>query len=292
MIEIANILCPVDRSDIARRAVEYAVALAGAHDAHLHVVEIVESGLPPMPQGPALFELTEELRSSLEEDLNWFVAPLLDEAVPTTVHVREGAVVAEILREAEAMTDALIVIGTHGRGGFERLVMGSVAAKVIRTAACPVLVVPPGPSGPAHVAFRRILCATDFSKASARALACAQVLAEPTSAEVSLVHVLEWPFGETTGPDAVTTLRQNLEAEAKAQLAALVTAADARVLETVVLRGKPSREIVTLASARAIDLIVMGASGRGALDMAVLGSTTHQVLHHPPCPVLTVPAGE
>ena len=291
MIVVANILCPVDRSDIARRALEYAVALGVAHGAKLRVLEVVDSGLPPMGDGPAHVELPEDTRSSLEESLNWFVAPLLNVAVPTEIHLRQGKVVTEILREAGSMTASLIVIGTHGRGGFEQLVLGSVAEKVLRKARCPVLAVPPDAGGSAQVAFRRILCATDFSEPSSHALAYAQTLAAPTAANLSLVHVLEWPFGDTVGPDAVTTLRQSLEAEAKDNLAALAAGAGARVAESVVLRGKPSREILAFARARSVDLIVMGVSGRGALDMAILGSTTHQVLHGAPCPVLTVPLG-
>jgi nucleotide-binding universal stress UspA family protein len=287
MTTIANVLCPVDLSEVSRLALRYAVAIARAHDARLRVLQVVDSGLPPMANGPALFELSAEARASLDEELNWFVAPVLHTDVPTEVHLREGKVVATILDEAATLTAPLIVIGTHGRGGFERFALGSVAEKVLRKASCPVLAVPPHIS-PAENGFRRVLVATDFSEPSERALSYAELVAVPSSANVFLVHVLEWPFGDTSGPDPVTALRQSLEAEANDRLTALAAACRARLAERVVLRGKPSREIVEFARARQVDLIVLGVSGRGALDLALLGSTARQVLHDAPCPVLTV----
>lgn len=286
MTTIANVLCPIDLSEVSRLALRYAVAVARAHDARLRVLQVVESGLPPMANGPALFELSADARASLDEELNWFVAPVLHADVPTEVHLREGKVVATILDEAATLTAPLIVIGTHGRGGFERFALGSVAEKVLRKASCPVLAVPPHAT-PAD-GFRRVLVATDFSAPSERALSFAELVAVPSSANLFLVHVLEWPFGDTSGPDPVTALRQSLEAEAADRLTALAAACRARLAERVVLRGKPSREIVEFARARQIDLIVLGVSGRGAVNLALLGSTARQVLHDAPCPVLTV----
>lgn len=87
--------------------------------------------------------------------------------------VREGAAAAEIAQEATRINADLLVIGTHGRSGFERLLLGSVAEKVLRKATCPVMTVPgrlpdAGPADP--VLFKRILCPVDFSQSSLHAL--------------------------------------------------------------------------------------------------------------------------
>lgn len=288
MATIANIVCPVDLSDVSKRALQYAVALGEAHGAHLHVLSVFDVGLPPATNGPALFELGDDARKGLEEDLNWFVAPMLRESVPTQVHLREGRVVSEVLRAAESLTSPLIVMGTHGRSGFERLALGSVAEKVLRKASCSVLAVPPVAGG-RGIVFRRIVCATDFSDTAERALEYAEDLAEPSSANLLLLHVVEWLFGQTTGPDAVTSLRQSLEAEAADQMTALASRARGRVAERAVVTGKPASEILAFAQRRDADLIVMGVSGRGAIDLAIMGSTTHRVLRDAPCPVLTIP---
>lgn len=289
MTAIANVLCPIDRSDVSRRAIRVAVGLAASHGARLRVIEVIESGRPIMTDGTPLFELQEPSRAALEEELNWFVAPLVSADVPTDIQLRQGSIVTEILREAEALTAPVIVMGTHGRGGFERFVLGSVTEKVLRKAPCPVLAVPAPEVTPEPSAdFRRIVCALDFSDASSSALAYSTLLATPTAANVSLLHVLEWPFGEPSGPGPIATLRENLEAEARDQLAALATDVDARVAERVVRGGKPSREIVAFARERDASLIVLGRSGRGAVNQAILGATAHHVVREAPCAVMVV----
>jgi nucleotide-binding universal stress UspA family protein len=183
-------------------------------------------------------------------------------------------------------------MGTHGRSGVPRLVLGSVAEKVVRQAACPVLTVPAGdahtPSATAP--FRMILCPTDFSDVSAAALAVAGGLAAEAHATLLLLHVVEWPFGHTVGPDPVTALRQSLVAQAERDLAPLVPPRRPGVppAQALVVIGHPGRQVVAAAGDRSADLIVMGVSGRGAVDLAVLGSTTHRVLREARCPVLTV----
>lgn len=288
MPELRSVLCPVDRSDVSRQALRAAVSLASAHHAPLHVVEVVDSAFPPLADPTAVLQVQDVARQTLEEDVNWFVAPLLTANVTTSVHVREGRVVTEILRMAADLESPLIVMGTHGRGGFERFVLGSVTEKIVRKASCPVLAVPPS-EGDSGLALKRIVCAVDFSPASAAAFAFAQLLAMPASANVALLHVLEWPFGDTDAPAPVLALRHNLEAEAQEHLLRLETRPGARIAERVVRVGKPARDIQAFARDRAADLIVLGSSGRGAVNQAVLGSTAHAVLRDAPCAVLTVP---
>jgi nucleotide-binding universal stress UspA family protein len=284
---ITRILCPVDLSDISARALSYAVTLAAQHQARVYVLEVVQTMLPPAAGGPQLFAMPAHLERVERHDLAAFVQPAAAVGVLADVRLREGDTVRQILHEAESIDADLIVLGTHGRSGFERLTLGSVAEKVLRRAARPVLAVPPGDRHPPDRPFRLIVCPTDFSEASTTAAGYARFIASGSTAELLFMTAVEWPFGDTRGTDAVSELRRSLEAEARDQLAAL--AGGAPRTRTVVTTGKPSREIVELASRQAADLIVMGVTGRGAVDLAVLGSTTQQVLRTAPCPVLTVP---
>jgi nucleotide-binding universal stress UspA family protein len=291
MPQISHILCPVDLSEISGRALDYAVALARQHRARVHVLEVLPAqSAPKVTEWPAIFEDPAGLAGVDRQDLERFVAPAAEAGVLARVHLRDGEVVPRILELAAEIDADLVVLGTHGRGGFERFTLGSVAEKVLRRAGRPVLAVPPGDRHPADAPLRTILCPTDFSDPSRTAAEYAAFLAGTSVAELVLTTVFEWPFGDTHGPDALGELRRSLEAEARDQLGAvaagLKTAAPPR---TIVACGKPSREIVTIASHQAADLIVMGLSGRGAVDLALLGSTTHQVLRQAPCPVLTVP---
>ena len=85
------------------------------------------------------------------------------------------------------------MIGTHGAGGFEHLVLGSAAEKVLRKATCPVLTVPPHARATSKLPFKRILCPVDFSDSSRAALDFAFSLAQEGDAELTILHVFEWP---------------------------------------------------------------------------------------------------
>ncbi len=184
------------------------------------------------------------------------------------------------------------VIGSHGRGGVQRLVLGSVAEKVLRLATCPVLTVRSGVSVArrSRPLFGTILCATDFSAAANRGVAYAKRLAKEANAKLVVMHALEWPFEDAVTAGAVAELRQSIEASARDKLAHLLprSASDGPGAQAVVTVGKPSAAIVKLGRARSVDLIVMGASGRDATDVALLGSTTRQVIREGTRPVLTV----
>ena len=106
----------------------------------------------------------------------------------------EGNVAPEIVRLARELPADLIVMGTHGRTGFDRLMLGSVTERILRKAPCPVLTVPRRapdavPVGP--VLFKRILCAIDYSPSAMKALTYATSLAEQAGAHLTAVHVLE-----------------------------------------------------------------------------------------------------
>jgi nucleotide-binding universal stress UspA family protein len=286
-----TVLCPVDRSELSRRAFEYAIAFARWQRASLQVFEAVDAGLPPVGGGmQRVYEIPAEVLADVRTQLAEFAAPAIAAGVATDVAVEAGNTVQQILLRAKAGSADLIVLGTHGRSGVERLALGSVAEKILRKAACPVLTVPPAaPPPPTRSAapFTRVLCATDFSDPSLDAVRYATCLAQEAGAALVLAHVVEWPFGHTTGPDSVTDLRNSIVAELRDRLTRLLPAGAAPD-DAVVIVGRPKRDLLELARARGADLIVMGVAGRGALDLALLGSTTHYVIREAKCPVLTV----
>jgi len=290
-----NILCPVDRSAISRRALDYAVVIGRTSGARVRVLEVIEIAQPPLPARQwAAFHLTDEWRAACLKELDRFVNPAGPNPVVSDLLLAEGQVAAEVLAEAAVRQPDLIVMGTHGRGGFERFVLGSVTEKVLRKAACPVLVVPPGDTEvPAREPFGTVVCGVDFSTSSPKAYEQALHLTR-SGGRLLLVHVVDWPFGDSdTGlmPPAIDDLRRSLESSGKELLHALA-ASDSRELglqvDEIVTCGKPSRDILQCARANSADLIVMGAHGRDAIGLGWLGSTTHRVIHGAACPVLTV----
>jgi nucleotide-binding universal stress UspA family protein len=300
MIDMQRILCPIDFSDFSRRALDHAVAMARWYKASITAVHVDPSieivGFPaPMVGVPATWKFSD--RAELLATLQRFVEPESAPGVSIETVVREGPPVAEILAQAELTGADLIVMGTHGASGFERLLLGSVTEKVLRKARCPVLTVPRAlpdavPAGP--VAFKQIVCAVDFSDCSLAALEYALSLAQEADGQLTVVHVLT----SQLVPDAVLAdqhlsvlaYERQREDEARCRLDEAVpsTASSYCRVESTIVRGTPWCEIVGIATAKQSDLIVLGVHGRSAVDLMFFGSTAHQVVRHASCPVLTL----
>ena len=230
--------------------------------------------------------------------LDAFVALCRAENVRTRFDIEEGTPASAILEAAEQHDADLICLGTHGREGFERLVLGSIAEKVMRKASCPVLTVSePGQEDAIESAlFKNILCAVDFAPQSLNAVSWALSLAQEAQGRLILVNALEY-FALDAAMDGDATLaeyRDRMEESVYERLEALVPE-DARAWcepEYVVRTGKPYRIALELAEERDVDLVVMGVRGRNPLDRALFGSNTEHVVRRAPCPVLTVRGGE
>jgi nucleotide-binding universal stress UspA family protein len=290
---IKNILCPLDRSPSSLQAFSYAIALARWQGAQLHLLEVIEAVVPTGRRRAAENEsVLNDTRAALERDLRQVLIARRATDLKVTIHMRRGNVVQGILAQARASRSDLVVIGSHGQGGVQRLVLGSVAEKVLRLATCPVLTVRSGVkvARRGRPLFGTILCATDFSATGNKGVAYAKRLAKEANASLVLMHAIEWPFGSAATAGAVDELRKSIETRARADLIRLLprSSADEPGAQAVVTLGKPSAAILKLARARSADLIVMGVSGRGAIDVAILGSTTHHVVREGTSPVLTV----
>ena len=298
-----SILCPVDFSEFSRRALDHALAVArcyGATVTALHVATPLPTGVNvPAYLGaevavPMALPATD--RAVLREQVQRLADAERAPGVPVNVAVEEAPDVhREILVQAERLGSDLIVLGTHGRSGFERLFLGSTAERVLRKARCPVMTVPPlmpdaVPRGP--VPFTRIVCAVDFSPSSTRALEYALSLTRHGGGALTLIHVVEViPLYYDYSPPAVVDVAAWAR-DAQRRLRALVpdaVRADCHVDE-IAAAGKPYREIVSLAGALGNDLIVMGVRGRSTADLAFFGSTANHVIRDARCAVLTLRA--
>jgi nucleotide-binding universal stress UspA family protein len=300
MIAINQILCPVDFSDASRHALHHAVALAKWYRARLTLLHV--HPLAAVPAGPPevmpVMVMTRVDREQLLASLRQLVATDVGESVLTHLDLAEGAAAREIVARANDGPADLIVMGTHGASGFERLVLGSVAEKVLRQSRCPVLTVPPrAPDwAPLPPFFKRILCGVDFSDCSMRALKYATSLAEEADSVLDVVHVFElegaFPadWRETLTPQSMKNELTALERERREKLAYAVPES-ARTfcrVQTTMASGTPYREILRLAAEKQSELIVLGIHGRNAADLLFLGSTANHVVRRATCPVLTI----
>jgi len=296
MISISHILCPIDYSEISHHALAQAAAIARWYEARLTVLYV----FPNLPTMDAPLLLNEGDRERLMSQMREFAS-----GVPSTVALdfrlqEAGFVHEEIVKQIEATQADVLVLGTHGRSGFQRLFLGSVSEKVIRKVTCPTVIVPPrAPDAAvgAPVQFHRILCPVDFSESSLDALTYAINFAEEADARLTLLHVIELPQALSEEPTAIDVdmprIREEAVARARQRLNGLIPeqASTYCTPEVTVVEGRAYREILRQAMEGRSDLIVMGVHGRGALDLLVFGSTTHHVIRASTCPVLIIRRG-
>ncbi len=299
MLANRRILCPTDFSDFSERALEQAIALADPRETRITLLHVVPPFIPPaaampFPVGPTL---DARARRTALEALRRFGEPARAAGIDTELEVREGSIAGQVVKLAETLPADLVVMGTHGLTGFDRLMLGSVTEKVLHRVACPVLTVPraplPGRSLARAGKFQGILCPLDFGDPSARALHVAVALARESGARLLLVHVVEgWAENDSQDHShwTVPEYRRFLVNEARERLSIAVSAEDRALcrVEELVAAGKPYLEILRLAAERAVDLVVMGVHGRGPLDVGLFGSTAQHVAREAVCPVLTV----
>ncbi len=290
-MKIERILCPVDFSEFSTKGFEYAVSFAARYKAKLYVQHVIEpvTVLFTYENLPGWREVYAEFRAAAEEALEKLIVSRAAQQVQPETVLQVGDPADLILKFIQKEAIDLIVMGSYGRRGLDRLITGSVTQRVVRKSPSPVLAV----RKPAHdfisrepgcgPEIKKILLATDFSDHACRALSFALSLAMEYNAGLTLLHVLEGiPYGkelESETARLIRTLEASIPSDARSRC----------TIKSVVRLGKPYWEIIQLASESQADLVVMGVRGRGALDVAVFGSTTQRVLQLGPCPVLSVP---
>jgi nucleotide-binding universal stress UspA family protein len=302
-VRIHHILCPIDFSEGSRRALDHAVTLARWYHARLSVVHVYPRAIPVYgisytgPEGLQPVVLSEVDRQQLLSRLD---AEVVEDRAATHLTIEtvldEAANVPEaVVSRARTTSVDLIVIGTHGRSGFERLMLGSVAEKLLRKAACPVLTVPAhAPDAVPREAgsIRRIVCPVDFSSSSEDALEYAASLAQESHASLTVLHVLEQlpDLGEYADAVGLTEHRDARFQQARTQLSHTVKAIVRGTCKAdeLVLVGRAYAEILRVAGDQAADLIAMGVRVRGTTDLLFFGSTTNHVVRAARCPVLTI----
>lgn len=297
MVRFQQILCPTDLSAASKPAIRYAAAISAWYDARLTVLHVVPTfdaiQIPPGALGETVQVVYPSSRDEVVTTLRQQVDEAGGAAVNPALDAQAGDAVTVIVDRALDLPGDLVVMGTHGRSGFNRLLYGSVAEQVLHRAPCPVLAVPPHASAEANVTFGRVICPVDFSPASLQALGFALDLVRQANGTVTVLHAVEWLAEEEPRVHThfnVPEYRRYLIEDARTRIEELV-ASESRTwctIEPLVVTGRAYREILKAASDRRADLIVMGAQGRGGLGLALAGSATQQVVRGAECPVLTV----
>jgi len=286
-ISLKNILYATDFSPAAEMALPYVRGLAQRYGGTVHALHIRSFAPYPIIGPEAMPVVIEAAEQQAELDAQQLDATFLD--LPHKVYVERGdiwPVMNDLIRQANI---DLIVLGTRGRTGVGRALLGSVTEEILRLAPCPVLTVGPYVSKytERRLEMKEILFATDFSPESLEAVPYAVSLAQEHQARLTLLHVIPEPeAGELVHP-------QNYMDSTMRLLRRLVTPGAEAWCEPrcVVERGDAAQKILETATACGSDLIVIGVRGTRGHELAsthMLPSTAHTVVTQAQCPVLTV----
>ncbi|WP_290815402.1 ferredoxin Fer, partial [Halovivax sp.] len=276
-----TILVPTDGSTVAETAGEYGARLAKRFDAAIHVVHVEEERLLLGPGGDDSGERAVEAVEQIA----------IDRGVDVTTAVleeREG-VHRTILEYAEDHDVDLVVMGTYGRTGLDRYLIGSVAERTLRESPVPVVTVDEATS--VERDLERILVPSDGSAGAMAAADHAIELATETGAGIHVVHVGgRSPVGDETttydlsDPDASAGVDAIDDVLERARAAGLESA------DVSILGGRVDLTILAAAAEHAVDLVVMGTHGRTGIRRHLLGSTTERVVRFARVPVLAIRA--
>jgi nucleotide-binding universal stress UspA family protein len=297
---LKNVLFATDFSATSEAAFPYATAVCRHFGSILHTAHVLsDTSLLMMTGGVdyvSMSTIYEDAHTETKEKLEQISGRL--EGIPHRNYVRHGQVwknLAEIVEENEI---DLIVLGTHGRTGVGKLLLGSVAEDILRHAPCPVLTVGPKVSGraklpefqnrgrdlaPLELELRQILFATNFTQNSALIAQEAISLAEEFRARLTLLHVIEdyTQLGTRPGPieDGIRQLHDLIPKDSALQY----------LPESLLEFGSPADCILTAAAEREADMIVLGARTSAEVGTTHLPwSTAHHVIAQVHCPVLTI----
>ena len=300
-LPVNRILCATDFSGHSTSAFHYALAIASWFNAEVAVVHVhrpdVQLDAAPAyagPEGLGPFLPSDLERGLVASRVRAFVQIESCHDPRVSWHLDESRDVAEAIVDRARMLQAdLIVMGTHGRTGVRRAILGSVTERVLRTAPCAVMAIPPHAQRlPANPPLARILCATDFSAAADCALEWAVDVANHVDATLTVAHIIELPtkLPGSTELDLTPCRKAGFE-QAEASLSAALARFVTKVATNNILRaGQPGPELLRLSREQHSDLMVMGVHGRSGGDLMLFGSVAQHVMRRAACPVLAVPA--
>lgn len=283
LIKLKQILFATDFSQASLAALPHVAALARHYRSKVYLAHVIEpEAYPPMFRLGSVSGTFREVDQDFRERLVDLSHSRLLADVPHEILVLHGElsrVLSEVIRQRPI---DLVVVGTHGRGGFKRFLLGSVAEKIFRHASCPVLTVGPRTfkvRGATESGFRHILYPTDLSEKGGVAARYAISLAAEYSAHLTVLHISPDPI--------VTDTLLAREFEKKMQRLVPAEAEPWCNADYLVDHGDAAETILKVAREELTDLIVLDVRKPGALAM-FLETTAYQVAAEAGCPVLTV----
>lgn len=285
------VLVPVDGSEPATVALDYALEIAATHGATVQLLYVANTNKPSLTQYEG--SVVDVLEQEGEDVLSDARERATTRDVPVTDDIVQGDPREAIVDAAEPGFVDLVVMGTHGRDSLENYVLGSVTEHVVNACETPVLAVRADEDARQPYPYDDILVPTDGSENAGKAMEFAAGFATHYGATVHLLSVVDEPaLGAAVGSSPVVDHLEDNAQETVADGATTVRNAGVDDVETAVETGSVPDTVRSFATDIDADLIAMGTHGRTGLDERLLGSTTERVLRTAPVPVLTIGVAE
>lgn len=285
-VQLRNILYATDFSTASEAALGYALAIARRYDSQIFIAHVIRPDVYQMLPPENLTGVLSQIRHYAEQEMANLLISGRFRGVPHQILLEQGQFWPVLSGMIERNGIDLIVVGTRGRTGVQKLLLGSAAEEIFRLAQGPVMTVGPSVSGhaPAEAELRHILYATDFAPASERAAAYALSFAQEHRAHLTLLHVV--PDVDQSTATNIARLREFFTKRLEKivpQEAALWCEP-----ELAVAFGHPADGVLEVAKARQADLIVLGVRGTAAFPGHLPPATAYKIVCQAICPVLTV----
>lgn len=296
-LNIDSILFPTDFSDVAEGAFAHAAHLALQSHATIHVFNVVSPDEAPdtnpmdfLPVDPT--QGGDSPSDAAVQHMDVKTATQERGTVPVIYTQRDSASPSEAIIDYATDRDMdVVVMGTHGRQGMERLLSGSVSEEVVRGAPCPVFTVLPSAEESGVPTISRVLAPVDLSEQSSMVVDHAAALSDAYGTPLDLLHVVEEAaYPSAYGLDTTSPTLPDVQDRAREALETLASELEMRTdpVNIHVLAGNAARDIVEFADKHEADLIVMATHGRTGLDRFLIGSVAEKVVRQAPCPVFTL----
>jgi nucleotide-binding universal stress UspA family protein len=290
-VAIRNVAVATDFTSCSEHAVEHSLAVARHFGATLHFLHVLR---------PSKFAFVPEMIPALADAADHDCDQLIDRL--SRDHRLDGIDYRRCVEQGEVSEIAgdfvrdrhidLLILGTHGRGGLPRLLLGSVAQQMFHYVGCPVLTVGPrSPGAGSHLQLRRVLFSTDLSRDSLAAIPWVLTAVEQWHTELDVLHVCKSgnPAHRATMNATVDQLQAELDADSSNNPAD--DSADHHEATTPhgdVLAGKPAPCVLDFAGRHHEDLIVLGLKPHRALYNGPLWSHAYEIVRQAQCPVLSI----
>jgi nucleotide-binding universal stress UspA family protein len=283
-VRLRTIIAATDFSDHSVSVLRHAAAIARRHRSTLYIVHIIPTDVYKSVPAEVMADALKQTRAYVKDAMSNQLRLDFLQVVKHESIIGEGQVAPELLKLTTERNASLLVIGTRGHHGLERLLEGSVAEELFREASCPVLIVPPRADERSGLPVRTILYPTSFSQNSLRASPYAFSLARTHRARLILLYVV--PEDAIQSQSDMARLRANGEERLKRLLPAKERFAQAPLLS--VEFGPVEKRIVGTAVENNADLIVLGIAAASASTAHLPEGITYKVVAEAPSPVLAI----